>query len=120
MGYQFIEQKHADKINKFYFGCFNEYINYHRPCGFATRLQDKKGKVRKIYYQDNYQTPYEKLRSIPGSSKYLKEGITFAALDKIVYSKTDNEMAAVVQKQRSRLFEQISPVIDSKLLQAHY
>jgi transposase InsO family protein len=120
MGYQFIEQKHAGKINKFYFGCFNEYINYHRPCGFATRLQDKKGKVKKIYRQDDFQTPYDKLKSIPGSSKYLKEDITFATLDKIVYSKTDNEMAAVVQKQRSRLFEQISPVIDSKLLQAHY
>jgi transposase InsO family protein len=120
MGYQFIEQKHAGKINKFYFGCFHEYINYHRPCGFATRLQDKKGKVKKIYRQDDFQTPYDKLRSIPGSSKYLKQDITFATLDKIVYSKTDNEMAAVVQKQRSRLFEQISPVIDSKLLQAHY
>lgn len=120
LGYQFIEQKHAGKINKFYFGCFHEYINYHRPCGFATRLQDSKGKVKKIYRQDDFQTPYEKLKSIPGSSKHLKEGITFATLDKIVYSKTDNEMAAVVQKQRSRLFQQISPVIDSKLLQAHY
>lgn len=120
LGYQFIEQKYAGKINRFYFGCFHEYINYHRPCGFATRLQDKKGKVKKIYRQDDFKTPYEKLKSIPGSSKHLKEGITFATLDKIVYSKTDNEMAAVVQKQRSRLFEQISPVIDSKLLQAHY
>ena len=120
MGYQFIEQKHAKKINEFYFGCFNEYINYHRPCGFATKLQDKKGKVKKLYRQDDFQTPYEKLKSIPDSHKYLKEGITFATLDKIVYSKTDNEMAAAVQKHRSRLFEQISPVIDSKLLQAHY
>ena len=120
MGYQFIEQKHAKKINEFYFGCFNEYINYHRPCGFATRLQDSKGKVKKIYRQEDFQTPYEKLKSIPGSSKHLKEGLTFATLDKIVYSKTDNEMAAVVKKHRSRLFEQISPVIDSKLLQAHY
>ena len=120
LGYQFIEQKHAGKINKFYFGCFHEYINYHRPCGFSTKLQDKKGRVKKIYRQDDFQTPYDKLKSIPGSSKHLKEGITFATLDKIVYSKTDNEMAAVVQKQRNRLFEQISPVIDSKLLQAHY
>jgi transposase InsO family protein len=120
MGYQFIEQKHAGKINRFYFGCFNEYINYHHPCGFATKLQDSKGKVKKIYRQDDFKTPYEKLKSIPDGHRYLKEGITFATLDKIVYSKTDNEMAAVVQKQRSRLFEQISPVIDSKLLQAHY
>jgi len=120
IGYQFIEQKHAKKINEFYFGYFNEYINYHRPCRFATRLQDKKGKVKKIYRQEDFQTPYEKLKSIPDSSKHLKEGITFARLDKIVYSKTDNEMAATVKKQGNRLFEQISPVIDSKLLQAHY
>jgi hypothetical protein len=120
MGYQFIEQRHAEKINKFYFSCFNEYINYHRPCGFATRLQDSKGKVKKIYRQDDFQTPYEKLKSIPDGHRYLKDGITFAMLDKIVYSKSDNAMAADVQKQRSRLFEQISPVYDSKLLQAHY
>ena len=109
MGYQFIEQKHAEKINTFYFGCFNEYINYHRPCGFATRLQDSKGKIKKIYRQEDFQTPYEKLKSIPESGKYLKKGITFAMLDKIVYSKSDNDMAATVQKQRSRLFEQFSP-----------
>ncbi len=120
LGYQFIEQKHAGKINRFYFSCFNEYINYHRPCGFATKIQDSKGKVKKIYHQNDFQTPYEKLKSIPDGYRYLKTGITFATLDKIVYSKTDNEMATVVQKQRSRLFEQISPLIDSKLLQAHY
>jgi len=44
MGYGFIEQRHADRINKtFYFSSFNEYINYHRPCAFATEIVDKKG-----------------------------------------------------------------------------
>ncbi len=120
LGYQFIEQKHAAKINKFYFGCFNEYLNYHRPCGFAIQQQDKKGKVKKLYPLGNYMTPYEKLKSIPNSVMHLKDGITFAMLDKIARSKTDNEMADVVQTQRRRLFEQITPVCDSKLFQAHY
>src|SRR5437868_1978135 len=44
MGYGYIEQKHAKRINDFYFNYFNEYINYHRPCAFATDLVDKKGK----------------------------------------------------------------------------
>jgi len=64
-------------------------------------------------------TPYEKLKSIPNGSKYLKKGITFALLDKISCSKTDNEMASTVQTQRCRLFKKFSPVRDSKLFQAH-
>jgi len=120
LGYQFIEQKYAVEINKFYFGCFNEYINYHRPCGFAIEQQDRKGKVKKLYPIDNYMTPYEKLKSIPGSARYLKKGITFSSLDRIANSKTDNEMADIVQKQRSSLFKKVTPVYDSKLFQAHY
>jgi len=112
LGYQFIEQKYATEINKFYFGCFNEYINYHRPCGFAIEQQDRKGKVKKMYPIDNYMTPYEKFKSIPDSAKYLKKGITFSALDEIANSKTDNEMADIVQKQRSRLLKKIMPVCD--------
>ena len=119
IGYQFIEQKYAYEINKFYFGCFNEYLNFHRPCGYASECKDKKGKVKKVYFHHNYMTPYEKLKSIPDSTRYLKKEITFEMLDKIAYSKTDNEMARTVQKQRCGLFEKISPVRDSKLFQAH-
>jgi hypothetical protein len=87
---------------------------------FRHKVAGQQQSGKKIYYEDDFQTPYEKLKSIPDGHRYLKDDITFAMLDKIVYSKTDNEMATVVQKQRSRLFEQISPIIDSKLLQAHY
>lgn len=120
LGYGFIEQKYAAEINRFYFNCFNEYVNFHRPCAYAIERKDKKGKTKKIYFPQDYMTPYEKLKSILGSSKYLKEGVTFALLDKIALSKTDNQMAQIVQKERDALFDEISPVYDSQLLQAHY
>lgn len=120
LGYGFIEQKYAVEINRFYFNCFNEYLNFHRPCAYAIEKKDKKGKIKKAYPQQNYMTPYEKFKSISESNKYLKEGITFTILDKIALSKTDNQMAQIVQRERSELFDKISPVSDSQLLQAHY
>ena len=47
MGYGFIDQKHAGRVNDFYFDIFNEYLNFHRPCGFATEVKDKKVKSKK-------------------------------------------------------------------------
>lgn len=111
MGYGFIAQVHADRINKtFYFSSFNEYINYHRPCAFATEIVDRKGKIKKVYKTEDYMTPYEKLKSLPNAKQYLKEGVTFEQLDKIAMRKTDNEMAQLVQEERRKLFEYILPV----------
>ncbi len=111
MGYGYIEQKHADRINKtFYFSSFNEYLNFHRPCAFATEIVDKKGKIKKVYKTDDYMTPYEKLKSLPNAKQYLKDGVTFEQLDKIAMRKTDNEMAQIVQEERRKLFEYILPI----------
>ena len=107
MGYDFIGQKYAPAINNFYFGCFNEYLNFHRPCAFPTERKDNRGKIRKIYKHQDYMTPYEKLKTIPEADKYLQDSITFAMLDKIAMGKTDNEIAQIVQKQRLALFEKI-------------
>ena len=111
MGYGFIEQRHADRINKtFYFSSFNEYINYHRPCAFATEIVDKKGKVKKVYRTEDYMTPYEKLKSLPNAKQYLKKGVTFEMLDTTAMRKNDNEMAQIVQEERRKLFEYILPI----------
>lgn len=107
IGYGHIDKKYAQDLNEFYEGCFNEYINYHRPCAFAKEKIDKKGKVKKRYPHNAYMTPYEKLKSIPEAEKYLKEGITFKNLDKIAMRHTDNEMAKIVQEERSKLFDKI-------------
>lgn len=107
MGYGHIGQRHAKGINEFYFECFNEYLNFHRPCAFPIEVKDKKGKIKKKYRYQDYMTPYEKLRSIPGARIYLKESITFEKLDKIARRYTDNEMAKKVQLERDKLFDKI-------------
>jgi len=107
MGYTFIPSHHANTINQFYFGIFNEYLNYHRPCAFPSIVTDKKGKQKRIYKQEDYQTPYEKLKSIPNVKDYLKPGVTFKQLDQIAMCYTDNQIAQLVQEKRSQTFNQI-------------
>jgi len=103
MGYPFISQRYAPRVNKFCQNYLNIYLNYHRPCGFATTITDKKGKQKKIY--NTYQVPYERLKSLPEAEKYLKDGVTFAQLDKIAYEKSDNQFAALMQKAKQELFK---------------
>ena len=108
IGYSHIPQKYAPLINQFYREFFNPYLNYHRPCGFATIVEDekKKGKFKKKY--DIYMTPYQRLKSLPDGEQYLKHGICFAILDKIAYEKSDNEFAALMQKEKKELFDQFN------------
>jgi len=107
INYGFIDRKFATNLNEFYFGCFNEYLNFHRPCAFATITTDHKGKSRKIYKHTDYMTPYEKLKSTPNARQFLKKEITFRMLDKIASGKTNNEMAKIVQSERTKLFQKI-------------
>ena len=110
IGYSHIKQEYANELNRFYFGCFNEYINFHRPSAFPTKQIDSKGKKRINYRNNDYMTPYEKLKSIPEAEKYLKDGITFEKLDIIAMRYTDNEMAERIQVKRSKMFERILQV----------
>jgi transposase InsO family protein len=107
MGYCFIPQRHATTINEFYFGIFNEYLNYHRPCAFASIRIDKRGKEKRVYKQEDYQTPHEKLTSIPKVKAYLKPAVTIQQLDQIAKRYTDNEIAQLVQQERSQAFSKI-------------
>jgi transposase InsO family protein len=105
MGYWHIEQKGAPLIHVFYQEHFNEYLNFHRPCGFATVTVDEKGRRRKKY--ETYQTPYERLKSLENAGQYLRVGMSFDALDKIAAQETDNESAARMQKAKGKLFEKL-------------
>lgn len=103
IGYRFIDKGFAGDFNYFYKNCFNFYLDFHRPCGFATIIVDKKGKEKKVY--DNYMTPYEKLKSLKNASQYLKKGVSFKTLDKIAFEKSDNEFAEFMQKEKEKLFD---------------
>jgi len=105
MGYFYINQKYAPDINDFYVKYFNTYLNFHRPCGFATLKTDKKGKQKKVY--NLYQTPYEALKGITGAGQFLKPGISFEKLDKIAEEYSDNEFATIMEKEKQKLFRKI-------------
>ena len=102
IGYQWLPPSHAGEIHAFYQEWFNPYLNYHRPCGFATAKTDGKGKVKKIY--ELYATPYERLDSLPKAKRFLKRGVSFAALDRMAKADSDTEFARKMQKAKQELF----------------
>lgn len=106
-GYVHIPQKHAPEINKYCIKYLNPYVNFHRPCFFAESFTDKKGKIKKRYPYANMMTPYEKLKSLPGASAWLKSGLTFQLLDELAASLSDNEAANRMNHARERLFRAI-------------
>jgi transposase InsO family protein len=63
IGYGHIASEHAEAIGEFYTQHLNPYLNFHRPCGFATVSLDERGKRRRRYKAEDYQTPFEKLKS---------------------------------------------------------
>jgi hypothetical protein len=105
MGYWHIARHHAPEVNRFYMGKFNTYLNYHRPCGFASVTVDEKGKRHKNY--EVYQTPYEAFKKLHDAAQYLKEGITIEQLDKIAMAESDNECARFMQKEKYELFRKV-------------
>jgi hypothetical protein len=102
MGYLHIPQSEAHKIQHFYKETLNPYLNFHRPCGFATEKIDQRGKMRKQF--DTYLTPFEKLKSLENAHAYLRPGVMMAELDQIALAHSDTEYAQIVQQQKTKLF----------------
>lgn len=106
MGYRHIPRRYAKIVNGFYQSCFNEYLNYHRPCGYAATIVDVKGKEKKVY--DMYLTPYEKFKSLSNARQYFKPGVTGEALDIVARRMSDTEYAIMMQRQKAELFKNLS------------
>lgn len=108
LGYCHIPARHAGLVDTFTQQHLTPYINFHRPCFFATTVTDAKGKQRKRYDYENMMTPYEKLKSLDQASDCLRPGITFEALDKTAQALTDSQCAQQLNDARKKLFEQLS------------
>lgn len=108
IGYKHIPRRFAPAINQFYREHLNMYLNYHRPCGYATVITDKKGKEKKMY--NVYKVPYERFKSLHDAEQYLKPGTTLKMLDEIAYQKSDNQCAALMQKAKDELFKNFKDV----------
>lgn len=108
LGYGHIPARFAEALNDFNQNVLSPYLNYHRPCLFAREYVDAKGKTRKTYPAEAIATPYEKLKSLPHASSYLKDGIDFEQLDAIAYQISDNEAARQLNEAKAELFKSIN------------
>ena len=107
MGHWHIERQHADGIHRFYMEYFNIYLNYHRPCGFATITVDEKGKRHRTY--KTYQTPYQAFRALKKPEQYLREGVSIGGLEKMAKAYSANGFAKLMQAAKYKLFREVLP-----------
>lgn len=105
-GSNFIAKRWAEAINLFNRKYLNIYLNYHRPCAFATGEPDRRGKIKKHY--NNWLTPYEKFKSLPNAEQYLKPNFNFAELNKIAGRLSDNQFAEEMGREKQKLFKLIN------------
>ncbi|HLJ16596.1 MAG TPA: hypothetical protein VKV15_19020 [Bryobacteraceae bacterium] len=107
IGYGHIPGEQAERVQKFYTAHLNPYLNFHRPCGFATVSLDARGKRRRSYPAGDYQTPYEKLKSLPEAAQYLKPELSFAQLDRLAARMSDTECARKMGAAKERLLRTV-------------
>ena len=103
IGYGHIASQHAAKLQEFYTEHLNPYLNFHRPCGFATVSLDQRGKRQRKYKAEDYRTPFEKLQSLPEAERFLKPGISFPGLEKQALAISDTECAVRMNAAKTKL-----------------
>lgn len=106
IGHEPIAAEHAAEFQRFYTACFNPYLNYHRPCGFATEEVLGNGKRRRRYRLQDYRTPYEKLLCLDNWEQHLKAGISSAMLEQQALRMSDTACARNMQQAKRKLLAQ--------------
>ena len=107
IGYGFIACEHAEQVQKFFTAYFNPYLNFHRPCGFATLREGERGRIRRIYKAEDYRTPFEKLSSLDKWIQYLKPGLTCQFLTTLATRMSDTEAAKAMQKAKNEILKRV-------------
>ena len=106
-GHDHIPQCYAGVVNEFALRELSPFLNFHRPCLYATEYRDAKGRVRRKYRCKDAMTPFEKLKSLPNAHRHLKNGVTFADLDRIAYATSGLDTTKQVNAARRKLFRTI-------------
>lgn len=108
-GYGHIPQRHATRFNTFCVEYLNPFLNFHRPCLFATDEPDPKkpGRTKRVYRPRDAMTPLDKLASLPEAHKHLREGITFEHLHELARALTDVQAAEELNEARAALFRRV-------------
>ena len=104
-GHDHIPQKYARPINAFYQEIFNPWLNLHRPCLFATSIENAKGKIVKRYKHEDVKTPLDCLALLNAQGLVtFREDITLAALQSQASAQTDLAAAQAMQQAKRELF----------------
>jgi transposase InsO family protein len=106
IGYGHIPAEHAEAMHQFYKRHLNPYVNFHRPCGYATVSIDEKGKRKRDYPPQDYTTPYEKWKAMPEAASFLKRGQSFADLDRIAAQHSDTACAQQMSQAKAAVLRQ--------------
>jgi transposase InsO family protein len=106
-GYAHIAQHHAARFNTFCREYLNPFLNFHRPCLFATEVADprKPGRIKRVYRPHDAMTPLDKLASLSEAAQFLRPGITLADLQALARALTDVQAAAELNEARQALFK---------------
>jgi len=103
IGHGPIGAEHAEAFQKFFTAHLNPYLNFHRPCGFATIRNGARGRRKRTYPADDYRTPFEKLTSLTKWESFLKPGLDAQQLRRAAQKLSDTEAARQMQKAKLAL-----------------
>jgi len=109
-GYAHIPQHHAVRFNTFCREYLNPFLNFHRPCLFATDLADPKkpGRIKRVYRPKDAMTPLDKLVSLTEATSFLREGVTFKDLHALARALTDVQAGEELSQARLALFNRLN------------
>jgi transposase InsO family protein len=108
-GYEHIPQRHAVRFNSFCYEYLNPFLNFHRPCLFATELPDPKkpGRIKRVYRAKDAMTPLDKLASLREAASFMREGVTLEHLRALATALTDVQAAEELNEARLALFRRV-------------
>jgi transposase InsO family protein len=108
-GYAHIAQHFALAFNRFCRESLNPFLNFHRPCLFATEVADprKPGRIKRVYHPKDAMTPLEKLASLPQAGQFLRAGTTLAQLQALACARSDLQAAQELNQARQALFKRV-------------
>lgn len=113
LGHIHVPHSLVPHVNNFLDQALCPFLNFHRPCLFATEVTGPNGRIKRRYRQQDVATPYEKFRSLPGAEDLLRSGLTFETLDQLASATTDLDAAKTVQRARDELFRAVGQTRNS-------
>ncbi len=111
LGRAHIPAECAPAVNDFLRDHLRPFLNFHRPRLFPSEVEGPRGRIKKRYRQQDVATPYEKLKSLDDAESFLREGVTFEALDRVASATSGLQAAGTVREARRDLFRSLAPAV---------